>query len=241
MPRIKTIRRRASRKPTGKWAEAIRDLRGRIEGHKADGNPRLTQPAFAELLQMSAQTLSRWERGDQDPPPRAREMLALVAFNLGLGRDLELAFKPQSDRAKDIRPQDRAIIGLLRCLLELQAAELAMWTQQRKSELYSAAKTIFETARAVAADALALESSMTPASQMLVAEVTRLVKEIRKAESSFPGLLSRATGMPVYTDVEVQLGAQDDRPLRQMKEIRRRQAEREAGEPQQTGREWGEE
>jgi transcriptional regulator with XRE-family HTH domain len=179
----------------------ILDLRGRIEGRDADGNPHLTQPAFAQLLQVSPQTISRWERGVQDPPPRAIEMLEVIACNLGLGLDLELAF--QWDRDKEaIWTADRAIIGLLRCLFALNSTALPIWTKQRRGELHRAAAAIFGTARALAADALLPTAHMTPAHRMLVGEITRLLEKIRDAEARAPGLCARRFGLPTYTDLE---------------------------------------
>lgn len=198
MPSTKTIRKRASRKPTGRWAETILDLRRRIEGSGADGNPHLTQPEFAKLLQVSSQTVSRWERGVQDPPPRAIEMLEILACNLGLGRDLEIAFRSDRDQQPTM-VADAAVVGLLRCLFVMEAARPAIWTAQRSQELRRAAMAIFGIARGVAADAVA--ASMSPADRMLAGEVTRLLEKIRDMEASAIGMFARWGGLPLYTDL----------------------------------------
>jgi len=198
MPSTKTIRKRASRKPTGRWAETILDLRRRIEGSGADGSPHLTQPEFAKLLQVSSQTVSRWERGVQDPPPRAIEMLEILACNLGLGRDLEIAFRSDRDQEPTMLA-DGAVVGLLRCLFVLEQARPAIWTEQRSQELRRAATAIFGLARGIAADAVA--AAMSPADRMLIGEVTRLLEKIRDIEASAIGMFARWGGLPVYTDL----------------------------------------
>lgn len=193
----KTIRKRNSRKPTGRWAQHVIDLRRRAYGVDQAGKGICTQTELADALKVAPITISRWECGKQDPPPKERAKLSLAAEALGAGRDLELAFReglPEQDQM--IRDVDRAIVGLLRYLFLSQP----LLDVSARKELDRIGKATFDLARAIAADSVT--SRLAGAQGLLANEIIRLVKQIDQDEQGAFGRFSRSLGSQMYTDVK---------------------------------------
>lgn len=175
------------------------ELRRRAYGVDRDGDPICTQAEFAAALRLSNITVSRWELGKQDPPPRERARLALAAENLGAGQDLTLAFRSGQEQDYVLRKTDLAIVGLLRCLF--LARESSM-NKSNAEELQGIAKGVFDFARAVAGDAITSDM-IPPTNRILIDEMVRLLKEIDLEENSpFFGQMARLFGARTYTEPE---------------------------------------
>lgn len=191
-----TISRRKARKPSGRWASLVVELRRRIYGVDQDGDAVCTQADLAEILAASSITVSRWELGKQDPPSQARARLALMAEALGTGMDLAIAFRSGQEQDHVLRKTDIAIVGLLRCLFLARAS----WMNDPDAEeLQRLAKGVFDLARAVAADAISSDLISGP-NRLLIDEMVRLVKQIDQEEQNPLGQMARLFGARTYTE-----------------------------------------
>ncbi|HTX35405.1 MAG TPA: helix-turn-helix transcriptional regulator [Bryobacteraceae bacterium] len=195
---VKTIRRRTSRKPTGKWARFVVELRRRAYGIDDGGDPVCTQQEFAEALRVSPITVSRWELGKQDPPPNERARLALAAENLGVGMDLILAFQLDKEPDYGLRKTDIAITGLLRCLFLLRRSRMG---EPEAAELHRIAAAVFDLSRVVTSAAIASRSDASP-DRLVTDEMVRLLKEIDQDERSPFGQMARLFGGKTYTEAK---------------------------------------
>ncbi len=195
MSRIrKTISK--GRKPTGRWANLVTQLRRRIDGVDQNGEPVCTQAELAGYLGVSSITVSRWELGKQDPPPQARARLALMVEALGAGADLAIAFREGQEQDQVLPKTDLAIVGLLRCLFLAREA----WMNRPDGEqLERLAKGVFDLARAVAGDAVTSDLISGP-NRLLIDEMVRLLKTIDQEEQSPFGQMARLFGARMYTE-----------------------------------------
>ena len=175
---VKPIRQRKSRKATGKWAPLVLELRRRAFGVDQHDQAICTQAEPATALKLSSITVSRWERGIQDPPPAERARLALVAENLGVGQDLVIEFSAGKDQDQILRKTDLRIVGLLRCLFLARESWLA---GRAPDELQRLARGVFDLARNVVRDARTSEV-VAGRNRLLIDEMTRLLQEISQEE-----------------------------------------------------------
>jgi transcriptional regulator with XRE-family HTH domain len=165
----KTIIKRKRRKGAGKWAQHVIELRRRVLGTDDHGEPIHTQKELAETLRISSITVSRWERGEQDPPPATRARLALLAENLAIGQDLVRRFR--GDRDDGLRKIDRDLVALLRC--QLLARDLM--DEPQRQELARLATGLASLAHVV--------SAANKPGNMVIDEMSRVLRAI-EAQSS---------------------------------------------------------
>jgi len=171
------------------------ELRRRAYGLDERGRAICKQEELAEGLNVSSITVSRWETGSQDPPPKERARLALAAEALGAGRDLQIAFLEGAERNTMIRDVDFVIIRLLRCLYLAQP-----WlAESDQAELHRLGKGIFDLARAVAIDGIT-SRLVTDQQRLLANEMIRFMKQIDQSEQSALGSFFRALGSKMYTE-----------------------------------------
>jgi transcriptional regulator with XRE-family HTH domain len=216
---MKTTNRK-SRKPTGRFAPAVKEFRVRVEGIDKDGKPIMSQADFGKIFQTAPITVSRWELGIQDPPAPMLKWLALGAGNLGY-RDLEMVFLAGEAPAALIDPKDRNILSLLACLMRWKEVGRST-SADRTADIHRTGQTVFELARSIVADLVASDDRKDLAKETLVAEMSRLLEEIHNAEHQLFSPTLRAAGLPMYST-----GESDLMELNRMKEIRKRQLGRE--------------
>ena len=165
----KTIIKRKCRKGVGKWAQHVIELRRRALGTDEHGEPICTQAKLAETLKVSSITISRWERGEQDPPPNAQARLALLAENLAIGQDLVRRFR--GDRGDGLRKIDRDLVALLRC--QLLARELM--DESQRQELARLATGLASLAHML--------STANKSGNMVIDEMGRVLRSIEERSS----------------------------------------------------------
>jgi len=165
----KTIRKRKPRTATGKWAQHVLDLRRQVLGTDGTGQPSCTQAELAEMLKTSSITISRWERGEQDPPPNARARLALLAENFTVGQDLVRRFR--GDREDGLRRVDRDLVALLRCLF----LGREFMDQSQRQEFARLATGVASLAHSV--------STTNKSGNMVIDEMSRVLRSIEEQAS----------------------------------------------------------
>jgi len=165
----KTIKRRKPRKASGNWSSHVKELRGRALGTDSTGQPAYTQERLAEILKVSSITLSRWERGEQDPPPNARARLALLAENLAVGQDLVRRFR--GDREDELRKLDRDVVALLRCLF----LGRELMDQSQRQELARLAIGLASLAHSI--------STTNRSGDLVIDEMSRVLRSIEEQSS----------------------------------------------------------
>jgi len=186
----KSIHRRKSRKPTGRHAALVKELRKHMESYA--GEP-MRQADFATFFDVAPITITRWESGWQDPPPRKLQQLAILAANCGR-QDLEVAFGGDADTPPDKREQ--AISMLLKCLFQLRA----MGQRAHSDAIHVATQAVFNVARDIVREAHGQEMRRPAGLVFLLREMERHLKQIYDHERGLFGAMGRAVGVPMYTE-----------------------------------------
>jgi hypothetical protein len=186
-------KRRRSRKPTGKWANAVVELRKAIS--RVEGEP-YSQRDFATFFNVASVTVARWEIGMQDPPAPRRNRLSMVAELYGR-RDLAGAFAPDMAAESPSYKKERAVLALLACLFQWERLEGG--TAQEHHAIYAAAKKVFDVAHQIVAQARSGTRQVSVGEKFVAAEMERRVDEIYAAEETLSAFLSRKAGMRMFT------------------------------------------
>jgi len=121
------------------------------------------------MLKTSSITISRWERGEQDPPPNARARLALLAENFTVGQDLVRRFR--GDREDGLRRVDRDLVALLRCLF----LGREFMDQSQRQEFARLATGVASLAHSV--------STTNKSGNMVIDEMSRVLRSIEEQAS----------------------------------------------------------
>jgi DNA-binding transcriptional regulator YiaG len=190
---VKKTTHRKSRKPTGKYAPLIRELRRQVE--LIEEEP-VRQSDFATYFDVAPITITRWESGWQDPPPKKLQHLAILSCNC-MRPDLEVAFgggDANSPRDKT----DYAISMLLKCLFQLRASG----RRAQADAIHAAAQAVFNVARDIVRAAHGQETRMPAGEAFLLREMERHLKQIYDHERGLFGEMGRAVGAKMYTTKE---------------------------------------
>jgi DNA-binding transcriptional regulator YiaG len=189
----KPRKRRKSRKPTGKWANAVVELRKAIS--IAEGEP-YSQRDFATFFNVAGVTTARWEIGMQDPPAPKRKHLSLIADLYGR-RDLAVAFASELESDSPIPKKERAILGLLACLFQWE--RLGDEGASHNDSIHSAAKKVFDVACQIVANARSGTRNVSAGETFLATEMERRITEIFAEEETLNAFFSRKAGMRMFT------------------------------------------
>ncbi len=186
-------KRRKSRKPTGKWANAVVELRKTIS--IAEGEP-YSQRDFATFFNVASVTIARWEIGMQDPPAPKRKHLSIIADLYGR-RDLVVAFASELEADSPTQKRERAILGLLACLFQWE--RLGGEAAGHNDSIHSAARKVFDVARQIVANARSGARNVSAGEKFLATEMERRIKEIYAEEETLNAFFSRKAGMRMFT------------------------------------------
>jgi DNA-binding transcriptional regulator YiaG len=186
-------KRRKSRKPTGKWANAVVELRKAIS--LVEGEP-YSQRDFATFFNVASVTIARWEIGMQDPPAPRRKHLSMIA-ELYSRSDLVVAFASGLESESPAQRKERAVLALLACLF--QWTRLGGGAGHQNNAIDVAAKKVFDVAHQIVAHARSGTQEISAGEKFLVTEMERRIKEIYADEETLNAFFSRKAGVRMFT------------------------------------------